>query len=104
MPTETEKLIEHTVQQAPKEFNRVKRKRNLISIAILVVFALGYFLNNWLEQTMSACGSVMLQFFAIIILAIWLRESWKCPICYEIPGFIWSNPKFCSECGTKLEE
>jgi len=104
MPTEIEKLIKHTLQQAPKEFKRVKRKRNLISIAILVVFAVGYFLNNWLEQTMSVCGSVMLQFFVIVVLTLWLKESWKCPICYEMPGFILSDPKFCSECGTMLEE
>ena len=104
MSKETERMIEQTAMQAPKEFVKVKRRRDLLGLAMFIIFAMGSFFENYLEQSISACGSVMLQILIIVVLFVWLRENWKCPVCYKMPGHVLSNPRFCNECGTKLEE
>jgi len=103
MSNETKKLIEQATLQAPKEFMKVKRTRNLLGLAMFVIIVAMRVFENYLMQTISFCGFTIFQLFAVGVLFIWLGESWKCPVCYETPGFFLSNPKFCNECGTKLE-
>ena len=104
MANETEKLIKQVAIHAPKEFARIKRMRNYWVLAILTIIILSYLFENYLEQAFSFCGATFFELFSALTLTIILRESWKCPVCYEVPGFILSNPKFCAACGAKLDE
>ena|SRR5690242_17906707 len=102
--SETQKLIEQVAIQAPKEFIRIKRGRNYIGLTFLLLNLLSALFTNYLVHSITFCGAIVVPIVVNVLLLIWLRETWKCPVCYEVPGFILSNPKFCNECGSKLEE
>jgi hypothetical protein len=104
MPNETREIVEQVLAQAPKEFKRVKMMRNYASLAVLAVFVLSGILDNSLEGTDSQCVLIPVTLFILIGLVIWLREIWKCPVCYKNLGWLYRDPKFCNECGTKLAE
>jgi hypothetical protein len=104
MTNETKKLIEQVAAQAPKEFIRVKRRRNYLASAMLVILILSCLFEGYHGPLQNVCGLAIVEIFSILVLAIVLRENWKCPVCYEIPGSVWNNPKFCSACGAKLED
>jgi hypothetical protein len=104
MTTATEDVHEQVARQAPKEFGRVKRMRNYGVGGILAILVASGILGETFKPFGSQCLIIFLSVFAVIILILWVREQWKCPVCNEMPGFVFNNPKFCSECGAKLEE
>ncbi len=104
MSTETKELLEQVRKQAPKEFTRVKQMRNYVCCALLAIVILNGILGYYLTQLSSQCILIFLSILAMVLVGFWLRETWKCPVCYKSPGFSLGNPKFCSACGTKLEE
>ncbi|MBV6465009.1 MAG: hypothetical protein PGMFKBFP_00276 [Anaerolineales bacterium] len=104
MKDEISKLLQEVVDQAPKEFTRTKKTRTLILILVLTVLVVGTATVNWLGESISGFLAVILLLAVVTVLGFWLNMSWRCPVCDEIPGSMLGNPKFCIQCGAKLEE
>lgn len=104
MPTNIDDVRDEIAKKAPEEFRRVKRVRNYGVGGILATLVASGILGETFKQFGSQCLLIFLSVFAVIILTLWVREQWRCPVCNEMPGFVFRNPKFCSECGAPLEE
>ncbi len=103
MPITARELVEQASREAPKEFIRVKRIRNYAGVAIIAVLVLSEILRYYFRGS-ADCLLPIFAVLAMVLIVVWLRETWKCPVCYESPGFILDSPRFCNACGTRLEE